>query len=145
METTYFNEPDVQVTSSTVVAPWGVYRTQDIQKVEYKRQFGVPRWAVRGMSLLLLLSLVATIFYLTNQAPLGIPPNVLSIPLLVWSALYFFLIWPRSTYTVVMKGVFGQVTFNCGDNQVYALKLTSALKRLLKEHTMRAENRSGAA
>jgi hypothetical protein len=134
METTYFNEPDVQVTSSVVVAPWGVYRTQDIRKVEYRREFGVPIWAVRGMTVLLLFSLMACLLYFTNQHPFGLSSDVLLIPFGVWFALYVFLIRPRYRYTVLMQGVFGLVTFDCGDNQIYAIKLTSALKRLLKEN-----------
>jgi hypothetical protein len=142
-ETIYFNEPDVQVTESRIVTPWGLYQPQDVQSVYIEREKGIRYWlwriagSIGPVSLLLLIADM-----LSGQVLFGIPRDALTLVTGVSFLLTYAVISPR--YKVKMHGSFGVVIFDCGDNNLYASRLTKALQTLIQARESQPENRSGA-
>src|SRR5690349_24347548 len=111
-ETTYFNEPDVQVIDSRIVAPWGVYRPQEVRTVEVETDKGVRRWLYVCVGLIGVLA-----FIISMVSPfIGqlVNDSVRSVAGIVWGACFFLMytvLSPR--YKVNMRGSFGLVIFDC--------------------------------
>lgn len=143
-ETTYFNEPDVQVTDAKIVTPWGMYEPQEVQSVGFERsrdlRSGVRRWLFVALGSIVSVCTILILIYLAfGQVPFGIP--ILALTLLVSGGLLLTGLWFSPTYKVKMSGTFGLVTFDCGNNFAYALRLKKALQTLVNaKETQKADS-----
>jgi len=143
-ETTYFNEPAVQVTASRIVTPWGTYPPQEVRSVDFERNRGIRHWLFVAVLCVVSVGTILSLIYLVSgQVPFGISSIVLT--LLVSGGLLANSLWLSPTYKVKMRGTFGLVTFDCGDNLAYARRLEKAIQTLINAEPEQTTDSPGAA
>ena len=125
-EATYFERPNLKVTSSEVITEVRAFRTDEIRRVRWYH--GVAAWYSYGF-LVLSICILAYRFIGGNAlTELGLPADLAS---LVQLALLILVLWVvKPTYRVKMEGSFGKVEFDCGTDFRCTLRLVSALRRV---------------